>query len=203
MAVLTGGFAELIRFRAMDALNRPAVIVADMLVDFVTGALANPPSQECVAPIARLLDTARERGWPVCYANDAHLPGDMEEHIWGRHALAGTPGAQVVPELAPQEGDFQFPKRWYSGFHETGLGMYLKQCGVKTVILTGQHAHICVQHTAGDAFIEGFRVVLAEDGISAFTLEDKAAGLAYMQKMYGATVATVDEIVGAPVAAAV
>ena len=36
----------------MEPLNRPAVIVADMLVDFVTGALANPPSQEIVAPLA-------------------------------------------------------------------------------------------------------------------------------------------------------
>jgi len=187
----------------MEPLNRPAVIVADMLVDFVTGALANPPSQECIEPIARLLSAARERGWPICYANDAHLPGDMEETLWGLHALAGTPGAQVIPELAPQPGDFAFPKRWYSGFHETGLDMYLKQSGVDTVILTGQHAHICVQHTAGDAFIGGFRVVLAEDGISAFTPEDKAAGIAYMQTMYGATVGTVDEILATAVATAV
>lgn len=193
----------MLRFPHMEPLNRPAVIVADMLVDFVTGALANPPSQECIEPIARLLDVARERGWPVCYANDAHLPGDMEEVLWGPHALAGTPGAQVIPELAPQEGDFQFPKRWYSGFHETGLDMYLNQRGVQTVILVGQHAHICVQHTAGDAFISGFRVVLAVDGISAFTPEDKAAGIAYMEHMYGAVSATVDEIVSAPVAAAV
>ncbi|MEI6688210.1 MAG: isochorismatase family cysteine hydrolase [Thermoleophilia bacterium] len=187
----------------MEPLNRPAVIVADMLVDFVTGALANPPSQACIEPIARLLAGARERGWPVCYANDAHLPGDMEEALWGPHAVAGTPGAQVIPELAPQQGDFQFPKRWYSGFHETGLEMYLKQCNVDTVILTGQHAHICVQHTAGDAFIGGFRVVLADDGISAFTPEDKAAGISYMETMYGAMVATVDEILHASAVAAV
>lgn len=185
----------------MEPLNRPAVIVADMLVDFITGALANPPSQDCIEPIARLLDGARARGWPVCYVNDAHLPGDLEEGLWGAHALAGTPGAQVIAELAPQPGDVQFAKRWYSGFHETGLGMYLRQHDVATVILTGQHAHICVQHTAGDAFIEGFRVVLAEDGISAFTPEDKAAGLSYMETMYGATIGTVDEILAASAAA--
>jgi nicotinamidase-related amidase len=95
----------------------------------------------------------------------------------------------------------QFAKRWYSGFHETGLGMYLRQHDVGTVILVGQHAHICVQHTAGDAFIEGFRVVLAEDGISAFTPADQAAGLAYMQQMYGATLSSVDEVLAAPAAA--
>ena len=77
------------------------------------------------------------------------------------------------------------------------LDMYLRQRGVDTVILTGQHAHICVQHTAGDAFIDGYRIVLATDGIAAFTPDDLAAGLAYMERMYGATSATVDEILAA------
>lgn len=181
----------------MQPLDRPAVIVADMLVDFVTGALANPPSEAAIAPIARLVDAARERGWPVCYVNDAHLPGDREEALWGAHAMAGTPGAQVIPELAPHPGDVQFAKRWYSGFHETGLDMYLRAQDVATVILTGQHSHICVQHTAGDAFISGYRVVLARDGIAAFTPEDKADGIAYMEKMYGAVTADVDEILAA------
>jgi len=183
-----------------QSLVRPAVIVADMLVDFVTGALANPPSQEIVPALARLLDGARERGWPVCYVNDAHLPGDAEERLWGSHAMAGTPGAQVIPELAPQPGDVQFDKRWYSGFHETGLDMYLRQHGVETVILTGQHAHICVQHTAGDAFICGYRVVLARDGISAFTPADLETGIAYVEQMYGGTTVTVAELLGADAA---
>ena len=106
----------------------------------------------------------------------------------------------MVPELAPQPGDVQLAKRWYSGFHQTGLDMYLRQHGVDTVVLTGQHAHICVQHTAGDAFIHGYRVVLASDCIAAFTPEDYAAGMAYMATMYGAAAATADEILAAPAA---
>ena len=188
----------LVRFCAMEPLTRPAVIVADMLVDFITGALANPPSEAIIAPLAALLHGARERGWPICYVNDAHLPGDVEEQLWGPHALAGTPGAQVIPELAPKPGDVQLGKRYYSGFHQTGLDMYLRQRGVETVIVTGQHAHICVQHTAGDAFIAGYRVVLATDGITAFTPEDNATGLAYAEQMYGATSLTNAEIFASP-----
>ncbi len=180
----------------MKTLQRPAVIVADMLVDFVTGALAHPPSQEMVPDLVRLLDGARERGWLVCFVNDAHLPGDVEERLWGAHAMAGTPGAAVIPELAPQPGDATFAKRYYSGFHETGLDMYLRQHGVETVVITGQHTHICVQHTAGDAFVSGYQVVVASDCVTAFTPEDNAAGVAYMERMYGATTMTVDDILG-------
>jgi len=178
----------------MEHVAKPAVIVADMLVDFVSGALANPASQATIAPTGRLLEGARERGWLVCYVNDAHLPGDSEERIWGAHAMAGSAGAQVIPELRPQPGDVEFRKRYYSGFHETGLDMYLRQHGVDCVILTGQHAHICVQHTAGSAFIAGYRIVLAEDCISAFTPGDQAAGIAYMEQMYGAVTLNVDSV---------
>ncbi|MSO46882.1 MAG: cysteine hydrolase [Thermoleophilia bacterium] len=183
----------------MEPLSRPAVIVADMLVDFVTGALANPPSQAIIAPLALLLSGARERGWPVCYVNDAHLPGDVEERLWGPHALAGSVGAQVIPELEPHPGDMQFGKRFYSGFHQTGLDVYLRQRGVETVIVTGQHAHICVQHTAGDAFFAGYRVVLATDGVTAFTPADNATGIAYAEQMYGAVPLTNAEILATPI----
>ncbi len=181
----------------LNEFSRPAVLVADMLVDFVSGALANPSSVGTIPAQARLLTAARKRGWLVCYLNDAHLPNDFEERLWGAHALAGTAGAQVIPELAPQPGDAQFAKRYYSGFYQTGLDMYLRQHGVETVILTGQHAHICVQHTAGDAFVNGYRIVLAGDAIAAFTPADHANGIAYIEQMYGGTTATVDEILGA------
>jgi len=125
---------------------KPAVIIIDMLDDFVTGALANPRSERIIPNIAELAARARERGWPVVYANDAHLPGDFEERVLGPHALAGTAGARVIEALAPQPGDLELPKRVYSAFHETGLDLYLRQHGVDTVILTGQHTNICVRH---------------------------------------------------------
>ena len=77
--------------------------------------------------------------------------------------------------------------------------MYLRQRDVETVIVTGQHAHICVQHTAGDAFIAGYRVILATDGITAFTPADNATGLAYAEQMYGARPLTNAEILATPI----
>jgi len=176
---------------------RPAVIVIDMLEDFVTGALANPRCELIIPPLAELLDGARERGWPVCYGNDAHLPGDPEEKVWGRHALVGTPGAQVIDALAPQAGDVEFPKRYYSSFYETGLGGFLRQHEVDTVILTGQHTHICVRHAAADALNLGLDIIVPTDAVDSFTEEDHQHGLEYLRMVYAAQTPTVAEVLAA------
>ena len=173
---------------------QPAVVVVDMLDDFVTGPLANPRSERIIPRIAELLDGARDRGWVVCYANDAHLPGDPEEKIWGQHAMAGTPGAQVIARLAPHATDIEFPKRYYSSFYETGLGGYLRQRDVDTVILVGQHTHMCVRHTSADAFNLGLRIIVPTDGVEAFTDADHDGGLAYLRQVYGASTPTIVEL---------
>lgn len=181
-----------------------AVVVVDMLNDFVTGALANPRSEEITPKIAELLRAAREQGWVVVYGNDAHLPGDPEEAVWGQHALAGTPGADVIPELAPQEGDFVLPKRFYSSFFETGLDSLLRQNNVDEVIIVGQHTNICVRHTSSDAFNGGFRITVPHDAVAMFeesgmSEDDYQAlqrdALNYLQKVYGARIATTSEVI--------
>jgi nicotinamidase-related amidase len=66
--------------------------------------------------------------------------------------------------------------------------------GVKTVILTGLHTNICVRHTAADAFFRGYKIIVAKDGVEAFTEEDHEQGLKYLKDIYNAKIMTVDEI---------
>ena len=49
----------------MEKLNHPAILVVDMLNDFVTGALACDRGKAIVPATARLLKAAREKGKPV------------------------------------------------------------------------------------------------------------------------------------------
>jgi nicotinamidase-related amidase len=136
----------------------------------------------------------------VIYSNDAHFSNDFEvTEKWGKHAIKGTPGAEVIPELAPAEEDFVVEKRVYSGFYETGLDSLLrslyKGLGVETVVLVGLHTHICVRHTAASAFYRGYKIVVPRDGVEAFTRKDHEEGLNYLKDVYGAEIKTVDEIV--------
>ena len=176
--------------------KKTAVIVVDMLNDFVTGALKCDRGLAIVPKTAELLRGARKAGIPVIFSNDAHIKGvDHELKLWGDHAIAGTKGAEVIPELELCESDYVVPKRRYSGFFHTDLDLLLKELGVDTVIMTGLHAHMCVRHTSADAYCLGYNVVVATDATDSFTEEDYVYGIKYLKEVYGAETYTVDELV--------
>ncbi len=178
--------------------NKTAILVVDMLNDFVTGALKCDRGLAIVPKTAELLQGARKAGVPVIFCNDAHLKGvDHELELWGDHAIAGTKGAEVIPELKLCEKDYVVPKRRYSGFFHTDLDLLLRELGVDTVILTGLHAHMCVRHTAADAYCLGYRVAVATDATDSFTEEDYVYGIKYLKEVYGAALYTVDELLRA------
>ena len=178
-----------------------ALIIVDMLDDFVDGKLANPRAQAIVEPLARLLDHARQDGWAIVFSNDAHHPDDPEIAIWGEHAMEGTPGAQVVAALAPRDGEIVSTKRHYGAFDDTGLTEQLRALGVDEVVITGQHTHICVRHSSYGALRNGFAIAVPRDAVCAFEGVDEDEALEYLKMAYGATVTTVDELAGAAVAA--
>jgi len=173
-----------------------ALIIVDMLNDFVHGALANPRATRIVSPLRQLLAHARESGWVVVFSNDAHEPGDPELAIWGEHAMAGTPGAQVIEELAPRVGEIVSPKRGYGAFDFTGLDEKLREQAVAEVVIAGQHTHICVRHSSYGALIRGYGVIIPRDAVAAFEGVDEEDALEYLKMAYGARITTVDELVG-------
>ena len=180
--------------------DKPAVIVIDMLNDFVTGKLESKRAQRIIPNLKRLVETARKNNVPVIYSNDAHYPQDVEvTRKWGNHAIKGTRGADVIPELKPAGEDYVVEKRTYSGFYETGLDPLLRSLykgkGAKTVILSGLHTHMCVRHTAADAFFRGYRIIVARDSVEAFTREDQEEGLKYLEYVYNAKIMTVDDVI--------
>ena len=179
-----------------------ALIIVDMLNDFVDGELANPRAQRIVEPLRRLVAHAREHGWVVVFSNDAHRPDDPELRVWGEHAMEGTPGAQVIEELAPRAAEIVSPKRDYGAFDGTGLADELRARGVDEVVIAGQHTHICVRHSSYGALRNGFAITIPRDAVCAFEGVDEEDALEYLKMAYGATVTTVDELAEASVPAA-
>jgi len=182
-----------------------ALVIVDMLDDFVSGALANPRAEAILPALQELLAHARRKGWIRVFSNDAHEPGDTELAIWGEHAMAGTPGAEVITELAPRPGRLELvvPKRFYGAFDGTRLDELLRGLNADEVVLVGQHSHICIRHSAYGAFLRGYRITVPRDAVCAFDGVDEEEALEYLRTVYGAHITSVAELIGRRIAEAV
>ena len=135
-----------------------ALLIIDMQRDFVL-----PGAPLCVAGalpsvpvVRRLLDRARDRGWPVFHVVREHAPdgGDAEpcrRHLFragGGVCVAGTTGAAVVDELTPLPGERKLVKTRFSGFYRTSLEDELRALGISTVLVAGTQYPNCVRGTA-------------------------------------------------------
>lgn len=174
---------------------KSAVIVIDMLNDFVGGKLGFERAKAIVPNIRRLLDFAHERGFPVIYVCDAHLPEDPELKLWGEHAMAGSEGAQVVPELKPTKKDSVLEKRTYDIFFNTDMDEMLRGMGVKRLVLTGVETEICIQSSAAGAFLRGYEIAVPEDCVASPDESLHRASLEYMKRVYGAKITTSRELI--------
>jgi len=176
-------------------LVKPAVVVIDMINDFVTGVFKNERAEKIIPNVEQLLNFAHEKKISVVYVNDAHLPNvDTEFDVWPQHAVAGTWGAEIVDELKPEKVDFVLQKRRYSAFQGTGLDQLLRELKVDTLILTGVVTDICIQHTAADAFFRGYKIIVPKDCVEAINEQTQKAALDYLKRVYGSEITIADEI---------
>lgn len=173
-----------------------ALVVVDMQRDFVgpEGALPVGGAPATVPRIAGLLEIARTAGMLVCFSQDTHREGDPEWDIWGRHAEYGTPGWEIVPELAPRPGELVFEKVRYDAFYGTSLDHELRTRDVDTLLVCGTVANICVHYTAASAAIRWYRVIHPVDALSALDPFDLESSLRQATFLFGATLTTSDGI---------
>jgi len=175
------------RFRKLKLkAAETALVVVDMQNDFAhpQGALYVPAASATVPVITQLLERARAAGARVVYTQDWHSPDDPEFAIWPAHAVAESWGAEIMAELTPRAGETVIKKARYDGFYGTPLEHLLHMWGLKTLVVCGTVANICVLHTAGSAALRWYQVVLPEDAVSALTPFDLAASLRQVSFLY-------------------
>jgi len=170
---------------------RKALLIIDMLNDFLRpeGALYCGQAAEAIIPaVAERIKPAREDGELILYLCDNHRPDDQEFKLWPPHCVAGSWGAQVVAEIAPQEGDVVIPKRRFSGFFGTDLLLYLVENRIEQLELVGVCTHICVMYTAADARNLSYPVRVSASRVASFDEESHRWGLQQLEKVLGVEV---------------
>lgn len=192
-----------VRKRVVVDPQTTALIVVDMQNDFVTegGALLVPTARQSIGAIERLLALARAHRMAIFYTQDTHELGDPEFPLWGEHVLRGSWGWRIIDELAPRSGERVIEKLRYDGFFGTSLDHELRTKEIKTVIVCGTVANICVLHTIGSAALRGYQVVLPVDAISAITTFDLQSTIRQTAFLYRGQITTVAAIRAGPNAA--
>jgi nicotinamidase-related amidase len=166
-------------------LKRPALIVIDMLNDFLDQWPA-APRERLVNSTQQLVTMMRSAGHPVIWVRQEFEP-DLRDAFPEMRAkgilitMKGTPGCQIVPELAVSAGDPVVIKKRYSAFFGTNLDELLASLRPDALILAGINTHACIRMTAIDAYQRDWPVVLAADCIDSYDREHHTVSLRYMK----------------------
>jgi nicotinamidase-related amidase len=164
--------------------------VALLLIDVIND-LEFPESDqllEFALPMARRIAALKQRakaaGVPVIYVNDNFGRWRSDFRAQVEHCLTdGVRGQPIVELLRPAKDDYFVLKPKHSGFFSTTLDVLLRYLEVKTVILGGMAANICVLFTANDAYMRDLHLVVPADCVASNTAEENAYALAQMQSV--------------------
>jgi nicotinamidase-related amidase len=140
------------------------------------------------ARLARLKARAKRAGIPSIYVNDnfGRWRSDFRRLV---HycTTADVPGREVSEQLQPAPEDYFVLKPMHSGFYGTTLDMLLEQLQVRTIIMTGVAANICVLFTASDAYMRHYRLYVPADCVASNTTRENQYALTQMESVLKAT----------------
>jgi nicotinamidase-related amidase len=142
-------------------------------------------ARKIIPNVQRLLERELAKGSKVFFIADHHDPDDLEFKMFPRHCVAGTPEAEVIPELAKYPGEL-IPKKRYSGFFGTQLEDKLKELNPEKLIICGVLTNICVMHTTADARNRDYQVEVPVDCVASSNETDHRFALEHMEKVLGA-----------------
>jgi len=170
-------------------MKKYALLIIDMQNDFVLpkAPLAVAQAPAVIPKIRKVLDAFRDRRLPVFHIVRIHRPDGSDVEITRKDlfqktpfAVAGSSGAAVIDELAPQHGEYVIEKTRMSAFFATELDILLRTLGITDLVIAGIQTPNCVRTTVFDAIAYNYPVILLTDAVGAKNDAVHAANVADM-----------------------
>ncbi len=187
-----------------------ALVVYDMQVGILR-QIAD--GDRVLANVLRVLEAARARRVRTVFMRHYSMPTELEgvfqlrqAKAWQRKAHAsetrpliphGSPGFELVPELAPRASEAVLDKITMSAFAGTPLDIVLRDCGVRAYLIAGVALEVGIEPTVRHSADLGYVPVVVRDACGC---GDAAAGERALESLAfagDAIVADTDAVVGA------
>src|SRR5207248_3332921 len=121
---------------------------------------------------------AKAAGIPAIYVNDNFGRWRSNFNNQVEHCLHdGVLGQPIAELLKPDDDDYFVLKPKHSGFYCTVLDILLDYLQVRTVILAGIAANICVLFTANDVYLRDLQLFVPSDCVASNTKPENDAAL--------------------------
>ena len=190
-------------------LAHSALVIIDMQRDFIEpGGFGeslgnNVALLEAIVPACQaVLHAWRDAGGLVVHTREAHaadlsdcppakrLRGNPSLRIgdvgpMGRILVAGEPGNQIIPALAPVPGEWVIDKPGKGAFYATGLHEAFQQAGISHLVFMGVTTEVCVQTSMREANDRGYDCLLLEDCTESYFPHFKAATVEMLRAQGG------------------
>ena len=187
-------------------MKNNALVVVDMLYDFIDGSLACQNAENAVKETLKYIDTqTKGQGgeeheildtFPILFIRDHH-PADHSSFVefggtWPSHCVAGTRGGEIHEDLLPYAcEELTFDKgcdkagEQYAGFEGVNsagqtLGEILELLDTTDVYVCGIATEYCVRNTCEDLLKASFKVHLLKDCLAYVELEGHLKSLKEM-----------------------
>jgi len=190
--------------------EKTALLVIDMQKVFICRQISDQPTPDEQAEAERwepfyqkidkvvvpnnqkLLKAFRSKNMNICFAKIQCQKKDgcdrsLDQKATGYNELllpAGSPLAEIVPELAPIDDEIVVEKTTDSVLTGTSLRLWLHNMGIDTAVCTGVLTDQCVSGTVRSLADESFKVWLIEDACMASTQQIQDNELEILNNIY-------------------